>query len=203
MNALAAWFSELAPRERRLLSILGVVSVVLLLLLVPLGVSALVRGKRVQNAELRNAILRVQAGRAQVAQRKAKRDAVVARYAKTAPKLGGFLEQLAKEQAIEVPEMQDKQELPIGKRYTERTTQLRLRKVGGFPLMKFLEKIEQSGFPVAITRLNVRKRGGDHDSYDIELGVSAYDRKELAPAPTTSGDTGAGGSGAGGAGGKK
>ena len=140
-------------------------------------------------------IQRVQAGRTQVATRKAKREAIVARYAKTAPKLGGFLEQLAKEQSIEVPEMQDKQELPIGKRYTERATQLRLRKVGGFPLMKFLEKIEQSGFPVAITRLNVRKRGGDHDSFDIELGVSAYDRKEVIAAPATSSSAGAGGSG--------
>jgi general secretion pathway protein M len=187
MNALSAWFAELAPRERRLLSILGLVGAVLLMLLVPLGVSAMLRGKRTENADMRTAILRVQTGRAVVAERKAKRDAVVARYAKTAPKLGGFLEQLAKEEAIEVPEMQDKQELPIGKRYTERTTQLRLRKVPGFPLLKFLEKIEQSGFPVAITRLNVRKRGGDHDSFDIELGVSAYDRKEVAAAPATSG----------------
>jgi general secretion pathway protein M len=195
MNALSAWFAELAPRERRLLSILGVVGVVLLILLVPLGVSAMLRGKRTENAEMRAAIQRVQAGRAQVATRKAKRDAIVARYAKTAPKLGGFLEQLAKEQSIEVPEMQDKQELPIGKRYTERATQLRLRKVGGYPLMRFLEKIEQSGFPVAVTRLNVRKRGGDHDSFDIELGVSAYDRKEVAPAPATSSSAGAGGSG--------
>lgn len=195
MNRLSAWFAELAPRERRLLSILGVVGVVMMILLVPLGVSAMLRGKRTTNTELRAAIQRVQAGRAQVAARKAKREAIVARYAKTAPKLGGFLEQLAKEQSIDVPEMQDKQELPIGKRYTERATQLRLRKVGGFPLMKFLEKIEQSGFPVAITRLNVRKRGGDHDSFDIELGVSAYDRKEVAPAPATSSSAGAGGSG--------
>lgn len=195
MNRLSAWFAELAPRERRLLSILGVVGVVMAVLLAPLGVSAMLRGKRTANAELRAAILRVQAGRTQVATRKAKREAIVARYAKTAPKLGGFLEQLAKEQSIEVPEMQDKQELPIGKRYTERATQLRLRKVGGFALMKFLEKIEQSGFPVAITRLNVRKRGGDHDSFDIELGVSAYDRKEVVPTPATSSSAGAGGSG--------
>jgi len=195
MNRLSAWFAELAPRERRLLSILGVVGVVMMVLLVPLGVSAMLRGKRTTNTELRVAIQRVQAGRAQVAARKAKREAIVARYAKTAPKLGGFLEQLAKEQSIDVPEMQDKQELPIGKRYTERGTQLRLRKVGGFPLLKFLEKIEQSGFPVAITRLNVRKRGGDHDSFDIELGVSAYDRKEIAATPATSSSAGSGGSG--------
>ena len=195
MNRLSAWFAELAPRERRLLSVLALVGVVMLVLLVPLGVSAVIRGKRTANAELRAAIQRVQSGRIQVATRKGKREAIVARYAKTTPKLGGFLEQLAKDQAIDVPEMQDKQELPIGKRYTERGTQLRLRKVGGFALMKFLEKIEQSGFPVAITRLNVRKRGGDHDSYDIELGVSAYDRKEVVPPPATSSSAGAAGSG--------
>ena len=61
--------------------------------------------------------------------------------------------------------------------------QIRLRKVPGYPLLKFLEKIEQSGYPLAITRLNVRKRGSERDSFDVEVIVSAYDRND-APAPT-------------------
>ena len=34
--------------------------------------------------------------------------------------------------------------------------------------------------------LNVRKRAGEPDSYDVEVGVSAYDRTEAAPAPASS-----------------
>jgi general secretion pathway protein M len=44
-------------------------------------------------------------------------------------------------------------------------------------LVKFMEKIAQSGHPVSITRLNVRKRGTELDSFDVEMIVSAFDRK--------------------------
>ena len=114
-------------------------------------------------------------------------------YAKKAPKLAGFLEQIAKEQKIEIPEAQDKPELPIGKRYVERGTVVRLRRVPGLPLLKLLEKIEQSGYPIAISRLGLRKRTGDKDSYDVELGVTAYDRNDVAattPATAPSGSSG-------------
>ncbi|HEU4412425.1 MAG TPA: hypothetical protein VFS43_44695 [Polyangiaceae bacterium] len=186
MNGIAAWFAELAPRERRLLKALGVVFGVLLVLLASFGTSALLGARRDENAALREAVSRVQAGRSAVKVRQARRDAVAARYARKAPKLGGFLEQLGKEHEVEIPESQDKPEVPIGKRYVERATTLRLRKVAGYPLVKFLEGVEKSGHPVAITRLNLRKRAGEHDSFDVELGVSAYDRNEPA-APAASG----------------
>ncbi|HEU4538020.1 MAG TPA: hypothetical protein VFS00_28060 [Polyangiaceae bacterium] len=187
MNAIAAWFAELAPRERRLLKALGFVVGVLLVLLVPFATNSALGSRRDENAALREAVGRVQAGRAGVKARQAQREAVAARYAKKAPKLGGFLEQLAKEHEVEIPESQDKPEVPIGKRYVERATTLRLRKVAGYPLVKFLEGVEKSGHPVVVTRLNLRKRAGEHDSFDVELGVSAYDRNEPPPAASASG----------------
>ncbi len=187
MNAIAAWYAELAPRERRLLKVLGLVLGALLVLLVPFGTNALLGSRREENAALREAVSRVQAGRAAVKARQARRDAVAARYAKKAPKLGGFLEQLGKEHEVEIPESQDKPEVPIGKRYVERATTLRLRKVAGYPLVKFLEGVEKSGHPVAITRLSLRKRASEHDSFDVELGVSAYDRNEPPPPAAASG----------------
>jgi general secretion pathway protein M len=60
----------------------------------------------------------------------------------------------------------------------ERTTVVRMRKTGMLALAKTLESIEQQRLPVAITRLNIRRRGGEKDSYDVELGVSAFDRSE-------------------------
>ena len=47
----------------------------------------------------------------------------------------------------------------------------------------------KAGYPVAIARLDLRKRSGEPDSYDVEIGVSAYDRVEKAessasPTPT-------------------
>jgi hypothetical protein len=182
MNAIAAWFSELAPREKRLLKLFGLVLGGLLLFLIPWGTNALLGSRRDENAALREAVSRVQSSRAAVKIRQARRDAVAARYARKAPKLGGFLEQLSKEHEVEIPESQDKPEVPIGKRYVERATTMRLRKVAGYPLVKFLEGVEKSGYPVAITRLNLRKRAGEHDAFDVELGISAYDRNEPPPA---------------------
>lgn len=193
MNSLSAWFADLSPRERQLLSLFGVLFAVFLLFLVPFGMNSVLNTRRADNAELRETIQRIQASKGQLKARQARRDQIAARYAKRAPKLGGFLEQVAKDNNIEIPEAQDKPEAPIGKRYIERATQIRLRKVAGLPLLKFLEKIEQSGYPLAITRLNVRKRGAaDKDSYDVEMVVSAYDRNDAppaAPAPTSSAES--------------
>lgn len=180
--AVGNWYANLSPRERRLVVAFGVTFAIGVLLLVPFGIDTMLRSRREANAELRDAITKLQAGRASVKNKQLKREQIVARYAKKAPKLGGFLEQLAKENNIEIPEAQDKPEAPIGKKYVERQTTIRLRKVPGLPLLQFFEKIEQSGYPVAVTRLNIRKRGGEHDSYDVEMGVSAYDRNETTAA---------------------
>jgi general secretion pathway protein M len=51
-----------------------------------------------------------------------------------------------------------------------------------YPISKFIESLEKSGYPVAVTRLSIRKRSGEPDSYDVEIGISAYDRNEATPA---------------------
>jgi general secretion pathway protein M len=65
----------------------------------------------------------------------------------------------------------------------EHGTDIHLKKSGMLPLALFLESIEKSGYPVAATRLNIRRRTGEPDSYDVEVGVSSYDRVEPPPAP--------------------
>ena len=189
---LSARFAELSPRERRLVGMFGALAGVFLLFLVPYGLSATLGSRRDANAELRETLVRVQASKSLVKARKARRDQIANRYAKKAPKLGGFLEGLGKEVKLDIPELQDRPDVPIGKRYVERSTQLRLRKVNGLALLKFLEKIEQSGYPLAISRLNVRKRGGDRDSFDVEMIVSAYDRNDVPAAATTAAPAGSG-----------
>ena len=66
----------------------------------------------------------------------------------------------------------------------------RLRKVGLLKLVKFLEKIEHSGHPVRISQFDIRKRGSEPDSYDVDIVVSAFDRKaepKAAKAPRDGG----------------
>jgi general secretion pathway protein M len=81
--------------------------------------------------------------------------------------------------AREVTESTPLPDVPHGKRYVEHGTNIHLKKTGMLPLAKFVEAIEKSGFPLAVTRLNIRKRSGEADSYDVEFGVSSYDRTEI------------------------
>jgi general secretion pathway protein M len=180
------WFEKLAPRERRLMSIFLLTLAIVLLLAVPAGASLVLASRRTANRELREAIHAIKNSRDEVRQRQARREAVIARYATRAPPLAGMLEKAARDNNLDVPESQDRPEIPHGKRYVERSTVVRLRKSGMLQLARVLEQIEQQRMPIAITRLNVRRRGGERDSYDVELGVSAFDRSDSKD-PTAAG----------------
>jgi len=168
---------KLEPRERRLLGILTGLVAALLVLALPLYAWSAVRDARDGNEQIRDLISDIYKARMSVGEMRAKQEALLARYSKPAPQLGGFIEDAAKANNITIADSQDKPEVPHGKKYTERVTSVKLHKVGLLNLVKMLEKIEQSGHPVAISRLNIRPRSGEPDSYEVELGVSAYDRK--------------------------
>jgi general secretion pathway protein M len=184
-------FDKLEPRERRLLGILGAIFAAFIVLLGPIGVWSWVRGKRTENQEVRDLIDQIYDARASIAERKAKRDAIIARYARPAPPLASFIEEAAKENGATAADTQDLPEVPHGKRYTERSTKVKIHKIHMLALAKTLEKIEQSGYPVAVSRLNIKPRSGEPDSYEVELAVSAFDRKADAPAGAGSASPGA------------
>jgi general secretion pathway protein M len=179
--SLAQRLSLLEPRERRLLGILGGLFGFMVFLAVPIGIAASVHGQASENDALREAIGAIEDSREQVSKAKAARDTVTQRYATPAPPLAAFLSKIAGEVQVEIPESQDRQPVPHGKRFTERSTKITLRRVGMFKLVKLLERLETSGHPVALASLNIHKRGSEPDSFDVDMVVSAYDRK--APEP--------------------
>src|SRR5262249_21227324 len=98
-----------------------------------------------------------------------------------APELGGFLEQNANSASVQITQKTDRDPVNHGKQYVERHTIIQLKNGGMAPIVKFLESIERSEYPVAVTRLNIRKRAGEPDSYGpVEIGVSAFDRNVVA-----------------------
>lgn len=175
--ALGDRYQQLEPRERQLLGILLTVFAGLLLLALPAGIAALLGSKRAHNEALRESVSSIQASRAVIATRDKERKDVAQRYANATPPLASFLEKLASQSQIEIPESQDRAVVPHGKRFEERSTKIVLRKVGMLNLVKFMEKIAQSGHPASVSRLNIRKRATEPDSYDVEMIVSAFDRK--------------------------
>jgi hypothetical protein len=168
----------LEPRERTLLGVLGGVFVVMLLLLIPVGISAALGDQTHQNEVIREMIARLESESGHIAQRKAERDAVLERYARPAPALAGFLDTAGSAASVAIPEIKDKPPTPHGKKYEERATGISLKKVGLVGLVKFMERVSAGTYPIAITALNVRKRGVEPDSYDVEMTVSAFHRIE-------------------------
>jgi general secretion pathway protein M len=147
---------------------------------IPAGMQSLIVTRHSDNEDLRAALAAVQGARTQVRERQARKDSIALRYAKKVPALGGYLETAARAEKLEITDSVDRPDLPHGKKYVERTTTIHLKKAGMLSIARFLESLEKSGMPLSITRLNIRKRSGEPDSYDSELGISAYDRIEHA-----------------------
>ncbi len=170
--------SRLDPRERRLLTVFFAVLGVLVLLVVPILTQRAVLLKRAENDELRDTIKLLVDSHPALLKADAQRKAIVARYARAAPPLGAFLANQAAQNGIEIPESQERPIVPHGKRFDERSQRLQLRKVGLANLAKFMEGVERSHYPIVFSRLDIRKRLSEMDSYDVEIIASAYDRKE-------------------------
>ena len=173
----------LNPREQRLASILATVFGIMFLLGIPVLMETLIISRHSDNEKTRAALEAVQAARVKVRERQAKKDAIATRYGKRAPVLAGFLEQSARAQKLEVTDSVDRPEIPIGKKYVERNTVIHLKKAGMLAISKFLEGIEKSDNASSVSRLNIRRRTGEPDSYDVEVGLSAFDRNNEPPPP--------------------
>ena len=170
---------QLEPRERFLLNVLlGVVGIAVVVV-IPLWLFVTAQGQRAHNREVRDAIDSIFASRPLLAKAELARATVEARYQRKAPELAGFLETQGKKQSIEILESQSRPKVPHGKDFEERSERISLRKVDMHSLAKFMEGIAQSGYPVSITEMNLRKRSAD--SYDVTMVVSAFDQKPKAP----------------------
>lgn len=175
---------QINARERKLLGVVGFAAAVLGILAIPVGLDVFIRSEQSENDDLHGALADVQEARGRVRESQAKADAVAQRYARKPPSLAGYLEQAARQEKLEVTESTPLPDVPHGKRYTERGTDIHLKKTGMLPVVRFLQSIEQSGYPLAVTRLSLRKRSGESDSFDLEVGVSSYERNDTQVAPS-------------------
>ncbi len=174
--SIADRIARLDPRQQRVLNGALFALGVILVLLLPVSLTAVAHGKRADNQALRDASDNIADHLDSIQRAQLDKAATLERYARPAPPLAPFLAGLATETGVEIPESQDRQGIPHGKRYTERTTKFSLHKVGMLKLSKFMERIEQSGNPITISSLNIRKRADPPDQYDVEMVVSAFER---------------------------
>jgi general secretion pathway protein M len=175
--------NQLEDRERRLLGVFVVVFGVFIILVIPLGLTAYLGSISSENDSMREALTNLQQSKGTLEKRAEEQARMDRRYERKAPPLASFLAGIAQRHKIEIPETQDQAEVPHGKRFTERSTKITLRDVGMLKLAEFMQGVAQSGFPVSISRINIRKKASPPDSYNIQLVVSAYDRKAAEEKP--------------------
>jgi hypothetical protein len=171
----------LGPREKRLLGVLAAIGGVLLLALIPFGVSALLSDETEAHTQLVEAIERIETEGESYRTHQAEFAALMARYEAPVPALAGFLDRAAQASGVTIPESKDPSPIAHGKKYEERFTTISLRKVGLLALVKFMERVAGGVEPISITKLNIRKRGAEPDAYDVQMTVSAFHR--IAPKP--------------------
>jgi len=95
-----------------------------------------------------------------------------------------LVDKVAEQTEVTVP---DVKELPekIGDVWIEHAVELSIRDVGLEAMTRFMEEVEdhRRKFPIAITKLKIRKRRGGEDSFDVlEMTISTYEQVQAKPA---------------------
>ena len=176
---------RLEPRERRLLGVLVMVTLAFIVIGFPAALMAMASSKQGENEELRDAIAAIERAEKSLMRVEEQRLQVQSRYKLKAPTLASWLDRLARAQELDIPESQDRAVVTRGKQFEERSTQIMFRRAGLGKLARFMESVEQAHYPVQISKLNIRKRGTTPDSFDVEMVVSAFDRKDTSKKPKT------------------
>lgn len=182
MNSLidrvrASWYN-LNERERRMLSMLGGVVLVLMLLLPPLMLSLSNSDLQTENEELRAVLEDLSKQRGKLMKLAQERKNAEQRYLNKTPPLGSFLEAEAKKQGLTLQEVTDQPEKTVG-HYQRRSVTVSLPQTGLTPVIQLMSGIVQSGHPIAIQEIQL-----DHyqpgDLYNVKLGILTYDKASAA-----------------------
>lgn len=171
---LRSSWENLNERERRMLTVLGVVVLALLLLLPPVMLYLGNNDLQTQNDELRGVLNQLAMQKPRLMQLAEDRKNAEARYKNKTPPLGSFLESEAKKQGLNLQEVTDQPEKTLGK-YLRRSVTVSLPNTPLTPVINLMSSIVESGHPVAIQEITM-----DHyqtgDVYNFKLGILTYDK---------------------------
>jgi len=174
LDRIRSSWDNLNDRERRMLTMLGMVALALLLLLPPVMLSLGNNDLQAQNDELRSVLDQLGIQRARLMQLAEDRKNAEARYKNKTPPLGSFLESEAKKQGLNLQEVTDQPEKTVGK-YLRRSVTVSLPNTPLTPVINLMSSLVESGHPVAIQEISM-----DHysvgDVFNVKLGILTYDK---------------------------
>ncbi|MCA9582600.1 MAG: hypothetical protein KC416_12455 [Myxococcales bacterium] len=169
-------YDNLNERERKLALAMGGVFLAFLVCVPFLLVFQAISDVRTENEEMRAIIQDIASSGPEIAARLAKEEATAKKYEQPTPPLGTFLEAKAKEagydralQTTDEPAKEDGE-------FLRRHTRASLQGIGLKAFLQMVVAVKNSPYPTAIERIQIENyRGGD--SYNVEIGVFAYEKK--------------------------
>ncbi|MCS6797106.1 MAG: type II secretion system protein M [Myxococcota bacterium] len=175
LERLRGAYEELTERERRLVTVLGVLLGLFALFVPSWLVLDAIATREAERDEIRAVLRDIERASDRLAAAAAERRAALARYETPAPPLGSFLEARAREAGYTNPlEVTDQPDRQSGG-YTRRSVRVTLPGVGLRTTIGLLSAVDRAPYPVAVDRIQV-----DHfqsgDRYNVQLGVVAFDR---------------------------
>jgi type II secretory pathway component PulM len=176
MQRLRDRWERLSSRERTMVSAMAVTFVLMITLIVGFFITDGLSTFAEHNSAMRQALRDLETHRQSYLNAKQKLQQVEARIGQSQIQLGGYLETAAKESGVEIPESNERQPVPAGKNYVEKSLDLRLRAVKIEALGKFLKRIETGPNLVVVSALSVKTRDDRHQDLDVELTVSTWER---------------------------
>jgi hypothetical protein len=176
---MRAQWERLSLRERRLLTLFGGLFIALIVFGVGYVIADGLRSIDVRNRDMRQALKDMANHRDEFIRAKAEGDRwkiKIPEEGKGQP-LQGFLEAIAKDLDITIPEMNERPAQARGKQFQEKAVDIKLRGLNLQQLAEFMRKVETtSPYVVVVSRLFVRTRFNQHDQLDVEISVSTFER---------------------------
>ena len=190
IDSLRQTWDAYSDRERRLLIVLGGTLAAFVLVLPLFLLNSAITSLETENDEIAAALRELDTARDRVAQRQAEVTALQQRYARPAPQLPTYLEAQGRTREITLNQVTNQPDRQV-EGYRQRITRATLQGIALRPLIRFVDDIENSPYPLAVERIHI-----DHfqpgDQFNAEVGVMAVDRIRAestsgANAPTKNG----------------
>jgi Tfp pilus assembly protein PilO len=176
LDQLRDRWEHLGPRERRMVAILGGTLVVCLLAWTWLTIRGGLADIERANELRREALAALQKHRIAEAERAGE---VKVEIPAEAVRLEKYLEDVAKEVGLNIPEFKRRNPLEKGK-FTELSTQIEMNGVTIQELKDFLEKVETRSQVVVVSELEIKRSFREQDKLDVDMIVSTYQKASPA-----------------------
>jgi hypothetical protein len=196
-DRMREWWEQVAPRERRLMTLLGVTAVICVFGFIGFQISDGLSDMSKKNQATRDALQSLADHRDELEAAKDKSVNVVAMIGEESESLATYLESIEQEVGVKIQKSTEKPVVTKGK-FHERALSVQLYDVTVDQLARFLERIETKSPIVVTQRLFVKRSSVNKEKLDrVEITVATYERtggggpkKEKAEARATATDAG-------------